>query len=283
VVLAGVSPRAAAAPSPRGAGAVDCFDGDFFGAAAFLVVFAAVSAGWLDVAFLAGNAFDAADAVLVAVVLAAVVLVAVVLVAVVLVAVVLAAVVLVAVVLVAALDGAAFAGTAFADAAFAGAAFDGATLAGAAFADAFDGAAFADADFAFDGLAFDGAGAAFAAVLIDAAFLAGAGVGACLVAGLADPPFAAVTALTAGSFAFAPVTGFPPAADFTRSPTVARPLRPALLVAPAIGPVPARLAMAPPDAKWARDAAPRTPEGGKNTECTRVRQTCHTLYYRFGP
>jgi hypothetical protein len=45
----------------------------------------------------------------------------------------------------------------------------------------------------------------------------------------------------------------------------------------------ARSAMAPPDAKWARDAAPRTPEGGKNTECTRVRQTCHTLYCRFSP
>jgi hypothetical protein len=41
----------------------------------------------------------------------------------------------------------------------------------------------------------------------------------------------------------------------------------------------ARAAMAcPPDAKRARDGTPRTPEGGKNTERTRVRQTCHTIW-----
>src|SRR5262249_30213300 len=34
----------------------------------------------------------------------------------------------------------------------------------------------------------------------------------------------------------------------------------------------------PLDAKRARDGTPRTPEGGKNTERTRVRQTCHTIW-----
>jgi hypothetical protein len=111
------------------------------------------------------------------------------------------------------------------------------------------------------------AGAVFAA---GAAFLADA-----FAAGAAF--FAALTALTAdASFVFAPVTGFPPVAEFTRFAAVARSRTP-LLTAPAFRTAPARSAMVPPDAKWARDAAPRTPEGGKNTECTRVRQTCHTL------
>jgi hypothetical protein len=40
----------------------------------------------------------------------------------------------------------------------------------------------------------------------------------------------------------------------------------------------ARTAMASPIYKRARDGTPRTPEGGKNTERMRVRQTCHTTW-----
>jgi hypothetical protein len=238
----------AATPAPEGAGAVDCFDGDFRGAA---VLVAAVLVGAVFVAFVAALAVFAGAAALVPATL---------------------------------LGAAAFAGAAFAGAAFA----DAVAVAGAALATVLLGVTVLLAVFAVDFAAFAGA-----AVLLDTAFFAGTGVLAGVAfaaaaspganaAGLADPRFAAVTALTAGSFAFAPVTGFPPVAEFTRCAAADR-LRPALLVAPAVGPVPARLAMAPPDAKWARDAAPRTPEGGKNTECTRVRQTCHTLYCRFSP